>query len=180
MSSQCVQVAKEGQWHPGLYQQQCGKQKRIVSLYSALVRPHFKSCVQFCTPQFKKDIEVLEGIQGRAVDLVKRLEGKSYEKQLRELGLFELKKRRFRGDLIIPYNYLKGECSHMEVSLFYQDRTRGHSLNCTRGGLSPTALLTEDEGIHTKEKLMFLPLSWRSSWCLDQMDAEAADIQQML
>lgn len=40
------------------------------------------------TPQFKKDIDVLEHVQRKGVELLKGLESNSYKKQLRKLGLF--------------------------------------------------------------------------------------------
>ncbi|TRZ24754.1 hypothetical protein HGM15179_002456 [Zosterops borbonicus] len=101
---------------PGLYQQWCGQQDQSSDcpLYWALVRLHLKSCVQFWTPQFRNNIEGLERVQRRAMELVKGLEHKCCEEQLRSWGYLAWRKKEAQGRSLIPlYNCLKGGCSQV-------------------------------------------------------------------
>ncbi|KAJ7413918.1 hypothetical protein WISP_87615 [Willisornis vidua] len=128
MSLQCAQVVKKVSGilaciRNGVSSKTCAV---IIPLCLALVKLHLKSCVQFWVPHYKKDIEVMEHVQRMLMDLVKVLENKSSEKQLRKLGLFRLEKR-----WITLYNYLTGSCSMGAIYLFFhvrRNRTRGNGL----------------------------------------------------
>ncbi|KAJ7419044.1 hypothetical protein WISP_56497 [Willisornis vidua] len=64
---------------------------------------------QFLSPQYKKDIELLDDVQRRTMKMVKGLEEKPYKEQLRSLGLFSLEKRRLRGHFTAVFNiFMRG------------------------------------------------------------------------
>ena len=68
------------------------KREVILPLCSAMGRPHLAYCTQMVSPQYRREVDLLEHIQRRATKMIQGMKHLSYEDMLREMGLFSLEK----------------------------------------------------------------------------------------
>jgi len=138
MSHQCALATHKASCILGCIKSSVANRSRevILTLYSALVRPHLESCVQLWSPLHKVDMELLEWVQRRATKMIRGLEHLSYEDRLRELGLFSLDKRILWGDLIAAFQHLKWAYRKDGENLFSRaccNRTRSNGFKLIEG-----------------------------------------------
>ncbi|RMC06600.1 hypothetical protein DUI87_16037 [Hirundo rustica rustica] len=102
-----------------------------------IFRVTYFSC-RFGHHNIKKILKLLERFQRREAKMVKSLDGKPYEEQLRSPDLVNMERMRLRRDLIAVYNFhmrRRGEADTDLFSVVTSDMTRRNGLKLFWGGL---------------------------------------------
>ncbi|PKU30747.1 rna-directed dna polymerase from mobile element jockey-like [Limosa lapponica baueri] len=138
MSWQCALAAQKASHILGCIKRSVASRVSggILPLCSALVRPHLEYCVQLWSPQYRKDMDLLERVQWRAMKMIRGLEHLCCGNRLRELRFFSLEKRMLWGDLVMAFQYLKGTYRRDGEGLLIREgshRTRGNGFKLKEG-----------------------------------------------
>src|SRR5579872_3623035 len=108
VANQCAVAVKAANRTLGLIKRTFSSRSKdiIVALYKSLIRPHLEYCMSVWKPHYKKDIDLLEGVQRRALKTIDGFSILSYEDRVKVVHLTTLATRRIRGDLIEVYKIM--------------------------------------------------------------------------
>jgi len=66
----------------------------IMPLYKSLVRPHLEYCASIWSSYYRKDIELVEGVQRRATKLIDDVRNLHYKECIKKSNLMTLEKKK--------------------------------------------------------------------------------------
>ena len=119
-SAQCAQAVAKGNQVLGQMARSFTYRDKFVwiNLYKMHVRTHLEYAVQSWCPWTQADVNSLEAVQKRAVNMTTGLKGRTYEEKLHECKLTTLQDRRIRGDLIQVWKLLHGK-QDVDASIWF-------------------------------------------------------------
>ena len=139
--------------------------KTFIKLYKVYVRPHLEYCVQAWSPYHKADMDKLEKVQKRAVNMVAGLRSRNYVDKLKEVGLTTLEERRARGDMIQTFRIIQG-VDNVETGTWFtmaNERER-EGATSTRNNRDTTRLVEGDSNYELRRNFFSqrVPSRWNA------------------
>ena len=113
-------------------------EKVFINIYKQYVRCHLEYASQVWNPWTLNEIEKLEQVQKRAVNMVQGLKDLDYHEKLKRLKLEPLAIRRKKADLVLTYKILNGFCD-VEKNTWFSTMGQ-NSLQTTRTSAYPLNL----------------------------------------
>ena len=113
----------------------CRSPELMGKLFKQYVRPKLEYCTPIWSPHTKYNIDAIEKVQSRLLNMIPQLKSLPYEDKLKVCGLELMKDRRHKFDLILAHNiiYKSNQCD--EFFSFSQSRDRNMTRSYERNDL---------------------------------------------
>ena len=111
------------------------RSSEVTILYILLVRPDLEYYIQMWSPQYRKDMGLLELTQRRATKMIQEMDHFPYKDRLRA-GAVQPGEEKALGRPRVAFQYLKGNYKKEGDRLFSRvccDRTKGNGFKLKRG-----------------------------------------------